>query len=49
MAFQAANSDHIKRAIDVFDWESTLNYLDVNGQVFVFNSAIMTIITNSIP
>ena len=35
--FKHANSDHIKRAIDIFDWESALNYIDDNDQVSVFN------------
>ena len=44
-----ANSDHIKRAIDIFDWESALNYIDVNDQVSVFNSTILNIVSNFIP
>ena len=32
-----------------FDWESALNYLDANDQVFVFNSTIMNIVTNFVP
>ena len=44
-----ANSDHIKRAIDIFDWESALNYIDANDQVSVFNSPILNIISNFIP
>ena len=47
--FKHANSDHIKRAIDVFDWESALNYIDANDQVSVFNSIILNIVSNSIP
>ena len=35
--FKHANSDHIKRAIDIFDWKSAVNYLDANDQVSVFN------------
>ena len=47
--FKHANSDHIKRATDVFDWESALNYIDANDQVSVFNSIILNIVSNSIP
>ena len=47
--FKHANSDHIKRAIDIFDWESTLNYIDVNDQVSIFNSTILNIVSNFIP
>ena len=46
--FKNANSDHIKRAIDIFDWESALNYIDANDQVSVFNSTILNIVTNII-
>ena len=28
--FKHANSDHIKRAIAIFDWKSALNYIDAN-------------------
>ena len=47
--FKHANSDHIKRAIDIFDWESTLNYIDANDQVSVFKSKILNIVSNFIP
>ena len=47
--FKHANSDRIKRAIDIFDWESALNYLDANDQVSVFNSTILNIVSNFIP
>ena len=46
--FKHANSSHIKRAIDIFDWESTLNYIDANDQVSVFNSGILNIVSNFI-
>ena len=46
--FKNASSDHIKRAIDIFDWESALNYIDANDQVSVFNSTILNIVTNFI-
>ena len=47
--FKHANSDHIKGAIGMFDWESALNYFDPNDQVSVFSSTIMNIVTNFIP
>ena len=47
--FKHANSDHIKRAIDIFDWESSLNCIDANDQVSVFNSTILNIVSNLIP
>ena len=47
--FKHADSDHIKRVIDIFDWRSVLNYIDANDQVSVFNSTIMNIVTNFIP
>ena len=47
--FKHANSYHIKRAIDPFDWESALHYIDVNDQVSVFNSTILNIVSNFIP
>ena len=42
--FKHANSDEIKRAIDIFDWESALNYIDADGQVPVFNLTILNIV-----
>ena len=38
--FKHVDSDHIKRAADIFDWESALNYIDANDQVSVFNSEL---------
>ena len=46
--FKHASSDHIKRAIDIFDWQSALNYIDANDQVPVFNSTILNIVSNFI-
>ena len=46
--FKHANYDHIKRAIDIFDWESALNHIDANDPVSVFNSAILNIVSNFI-
>ena len=47
--FSRANFDHIKKAIDLFDWESLLNNLEVNEQVSVFNETIMNVMSNFVP
>ena len=47
--YQQANTDLIKRAIELFDWEKSLSNLDVNKQVSVFNETIMNIFENFIP
>ena len=47
--FSQANSDHIKKAINLFDWEFLLNNLDVNEQVSVFNETIVNIMFNFVP
>lgn len=41
--FKHVNSDHNKRAVDFYDWESALNN-DANKLIYVFNSIIMSII-----
>ena len=43
------NSDHIKRAVNWFDWESTLTDFDVDEQVSVFNDTITNIRSNFVP
>ena len=47
--FSQANSDHIKKAVDLFDWESALIDLDVNEQVSVFNDTITNIMPHFVP
>ena len=47
--FKNADSDHIKRSIDIFDWEFALNYLDGNDHISAFNSTIVNTVTNFIP
>ena len=47
--FSRANSDHIKKAIKLFDWESSPNNLDVKDQVSVFNETVMKIMPNFVP
>ena len=44
--FSRTNSDHIKKTINLFDWESSLNNLDVNEHVSVFNETIINIMSN---
>ena len=39
--YQQANTDLIKRAIELFDWEKSFSNLDVNKQVSVFNETII--------
>ena len=48
MREQYANSYHIKKATDIFDWESVLNSSDANNKVSVINSTIINIATNFI-
>ena len=43
------NSDHIKRAINLFDWESTCTDLDADEQVSVFNDTITNNRSNFVP
>ena len=47
--FSQANSNHIKRAVDLSDWESALTDLAVNEQVSVFNDTITYIMPNFVP
>ena len=47
--FSQANSDRIKRAVGLFDWESALTDLDVNEQVPIFNDTITNIMSNFVP
>ena len=37
--------DHIKIAVDLFDWESELTDLDINEQVSIFNNTITNIMS----
>ena len=41
--YQQVNTDMIEAAIDLFDWDKSFSYLDVNKQVSVFNETIMNI------
>ena len=44
--FSQVNSDYIKKAVDLFGWESARTDLDVNDQVSVFNDIIKNIMSN---
>ena len=46
--YQQANTDLIKRAIELLDWEKSLSNLDVNKGVSVFNETIINIFENFI-
>ena len=41
--YQQANTDLVKEAIELFDWEKSLSNLDVNKQISVLNETIMNI------
>ena len=47
--FSQANFDHIKRAVELFDWKSALNDLDVNEQVSIFNNTITNVMSKFVP
>ena len=47
--FSQANSDHLKRAVDLLDRESALIDLDINEQVSFFNDTITNIMSNFVP
>ena len=47
--FSWAYSDHIKKAINLFDWESLLDNPDVNEQVSVLAQTIMNVMSNFVP
>ena len=47
--FKKANTDHIKRAINGFPWETSFANLDINDKVHLFNKTIRNILSNFIP
>ena len=47
--FKDARSDLIKRSINSFNWERTLNNLEVNQQVAIFTETLLNIFSNFIP
>ena len=44
-----ANADLIRWAIDLFDWDKTLCFNDVDKQVSIFSDTLMNITQNFIP
>ena len=49
MAFQHANIEQIKRAIEQFPWEKSFRNLRINEMVYLFNKTIKNILSNYIP
>ena len=47
--YQDANTDLIRRAIDMFDWDRAFINTNVNEKVFILNKTIMNILSNFIP
>ena len=46
--FSRANSDHIKRPINLLVWESLLDNIDVSEQISAFNGTVRNIMSNSV-
>ena len=47
--YQDANTDHIRRAIAMFDWDRAFVNTNVNEKVFILNKTILNILSNFIP
>ena len=47
--FKKANVDHIKKAINGFQWEKSFQNMKVNDMVQLFNKTIKNILLNFIP
>ena len=47
--YQDANTDLIRRAIDMFDWDRAFVNTNVNEKVFILNKTIFNILSNFIP
>ena len=47
--FQKANIDHIRKAINGFQWEKSFQNMNVNDMVHLFNRTIKNILPNFIP
>ena len=47
--YNRANADLIRRAINLFDWDKTLRFNDVDKQVSIFSDTLMNIMQNFIP
>ena len=47
--YHDTNTDLIRRAIDIFDWDRTFVNTNVNEKVFILNKTILNILSNLIP
>ena len=47
--FKKANNDHIRKAINGFQWEKSFQNMNVNEMVYLFNRTIKNILRNFIP
>ena len=47
--FEKANIDHIRKAINGFQWEKSFQNMNVNDMVHLFNRTIKNILRNLIP
>ena len=47
--YQDANTDFLRQAIDVFDWNRAFVNTKVNEKVFILNKTILNILSNFIP
>ena len=46
---QILNTDVIRRAINMFDWDRTFVNTNVNEKVFILNKSILNILSNFSP
>ena len=46
--FEDANTDLIRQAIDMFDWDGAFINTDVNEKVIILNKTILNILSNFI-
>ena len=47
--YNRANTDLIWRAIDLFDWDKTLHFNDVDKQVAIISDTLMNVMQNFVP
>ena len=47
--YQDANTDLIRRAIDMLDWDKAVVNTNINEKVFILNKTILNILSNFIP
>ena len=43
--YDQENVDHIRKAVDLFPWEKTLRYLNINDMILLFNKTVQNIIS----